>query len=103
MIQKSSIFAIFEDVFLKMCLNFFTFIDSILPISVIKGAVVLHDFIETKISKEKRSLFIKYAGNQKNPSFWPISGNFLINLPDFCNFNRFSPVYDSCEGDSGTS
>ena len=36
-------------------------------------------------------------------SFWPISGNFRTNLPDFCNFNRFSPVYDSCEGDSGTS
>ena len=40
---------------------------------------------------------------QENPSFWPISGNFLINLPDFCNFTRFSPVYDSCKGEPGSS
>ena len=28
---------------------------------------------------------------------------FTTNPPDFCNFDRFSPAYDGCEGDSGTS
>ena len=40
---------------------------------------------------------------QENPSIGPILGNFLINQPDFCNFDRFSPVYDGCEGEPGSS
>ena len=101
--SKILYFCHFWEVFLKMCLNFFTFIDSILPISVIKGAVVLHDFIEKKYPKKKGVYSLNMSEYQENPSFWLILGNFLINLPDFCNFNRFSPVYDSCKGEPGSS
>ena len=56
-----------------------------------------------KYPKKKGVYSLNMSEYQENPSFWLILGNFLINLPDFCNFNRFSPVYDSCKGEPGSS
>ena len=68
-----------------------------------KGTVALHELTEMKYPNTKGAYSSNVSEYQENPSFWPISGNFLINQPDFCNFDRFSLVFDSCEGDSRTS
>ena len=70
---------------------------------VAKGILVLHELTEMKYSNTKGVYSSNVPEYQENPSFWLISGNFLINLPDFCNLDRISPVYDGGEGDSGTS
>ena len=68
-----------------------------------KGTVALHELTEMKYPNTKGAYSSNVSEYHENPSFWPIAGNFLLNLPDFCNLDRISPVYDGGEGDSGTS